>query len=117
MNKPKRSVTKALQHIVVVAVAIMSLAASATLAWSGLAPLRGAPDNLTSRAIEHIVDLVAHWLAHGDDGVASIGLLQAPIALIAYLLIVGLPPAFGSLMVEWWRHGQDGHRKPRVDRP
>lgn len=117
MNNPKRIVPKALQHIVVVTVPIMSLVASATLAWSGLAPLRGGPDNLTSRAIEHIVDLVAHWLAHGDDGVASIWLLQAPIALAAYLLIVSLPTAFGCLMVEWWRHGQDGPRKSRVERP
>ncbi|WJN72259.1 hypothetical protein OH687_39680 (plasmid) [Burkholderia anthina] len=117
MNKPKRNVAKALQHAAVLTIAITSLIASVTLAWSGIAPLRGAADNTTSAAIERVVNLVAHWLANGDDGVAGIGLLQAPIALITYLLIVGLPTAFGCLVVEWWRHGQGGPHKPRVDRP
>jgi hypothetical protein len=115
MKKPKRSISNILQHSAVLTIAIISLTASFNLAGSGIAPLTGAPDNPTSRAIERIVDAISHWLAHNDDGVANIVLLQAPIALLTYLFVVALPLVVGFGVIECWLLAQPESRSAPED--
>ncbi|PCE30320.1 hypothetical protein BZL54_21760 [Burkholderia ubonensis subsp. mesacidophila] len=64
--------------------------------------MRGAPDNTTTRAIGCIVDFVAHGLTYGDDRPVDRWLIQAPIALITYLVLAALPIVFGGVVIEWW---------------
>ncbi|KVL32165.1 hypothetical protein WS98_21755 [Burkholderia territorii] len=90
------------------AITISSISASATLAFSGLALLWGSPGNFTTDLIGTIVHSAALFLAHGDQAVASIWLIRAPIALIAYLLINTVPLVIGCIAIEVWslRDGQ-----------
>lgn len=84
------------------AISISSLSASASLAVSGLASLWGSPGNLTTEAIGTVVHFVAYRLAWGNEGVAEIWLLQAPIAVITYILIISVPLVIGCLALEVW---------------
>ncbi len=84
------------------AISISSLSASASLAVSGLASLWGSTGNLTTEAIGTVVHVVAYWLAWGNDGVAGIWLIQAPIAVVTYILISSVPLVLGCLALEVW---------------
>ncbi|WP_146603703.1 hypothetical protein [Burkholderia multivorans] len=59
------------------AIYLSTISASATLPFSGLASLRGSPDNFTTELIGAIVHSVAYFIAHGDERFASIWLLRA----------------------------------------
>ncbi|WP_205815004.1 hypothetical protein [Burkholderia sp. Ac-20345] len=100
------------QQCVPLAITISSLAASASLAFSGVAPLWGSPGNITTDAIWSVVHFVAYFIASGNEDVANIGLLQAPIALITYLLINTVPLAIGCLAIDVWMLRQE---KPRTN--
>ncbi|MDN7683027.1 hypothetical protein [Burkholderia cenocepacia] len=103
MIKNPRSLCAIFQQSVPIAITISSMAASACLAVSGLAPLWGSPGNITSEAIGTVVHFVAYKLAWGNEEVANIWLLQAPIALITYILINTVPIAVGALAIELWK--------------
>ncbi len=84
------------------AISTSSLSASASLAISGLASLSGSPGNITTEAIRAVVHFVAYRLAWGNEGVADIWLLQAPITVITSILIATVPLVIGCLAIEVW---------------
>nr|WP_057929845.1 hypothetical protein [Burkholderia ambifaria] len=102
MKNVRKLLGAIVQRAVPMAVIISSLAASAALAVSGLARLWGSPGNITTEAIGNTVHFVAYVLAWRNEGVADIWLLQAPIALITYLLMTTVPLFIGCLAVEVW---------------
>lgn len=102
MTKTLRRLGAVFQQCVPMAISISSLSASASLAVSGLAFLWGSPGNPTTEAIGTVVHFVAYRLAGGNEGVADIWLLQAPIAVVTYLLITSVPLVIGCLAIEVW---------------
>jgi len=102
MNKARKLLGAIVQRAVPMAIIISSLAASASLAFSGLARLWGSPGNFTTETIGSTVHFVAYVLAWRNEGVADIWLLQAPIALMTYLLMTTVPLFIGCLAVELW---------------
>ncbi|AIO71762.1 MULTISPECIES: hypothetical protein [Burkholderia cepacia complex] len=102
MNKPRRSFGAIVRQCVPMAISISTIAASTTLAYSGLASLRGSPGNLTTEFIGTIVHSFAYFFAHGDERGASIWLLRAPIALVTYLFICTIPLIIGCVAMDAW---------------
>ncbi|WP_175784873.1 hypothetical protein [Burkholderia ambifaria] len=100
MNKARKSFGTIVRLSVPLAILISSLAASATLAVSGLARLWGSPGNITTEAIGNIAHFVAYAFAWRNEGVAEIWL--APIAIMTYLLINAVPLILGCLAVQAW---------------
>lgn len=100
MNKARKLLGTAVRRSVPVAIIISSIAASATLAVSGLARLWGSPGNITTEAIGKIAHFVAYVFAWRNEDVADVWL--APIALMTYLLINTVPLILGCLAVEMW---------------
>jgi len=100
MNKARKPFGTIVRLSVPLAILISSLAASATLAVSGLARLWGSPGNITTEAIGNIAHFVAYVFAWRNEGVADIWL--APIAIMTYLLINAPPLILGCLAVEAW---------------
>jgi hypothetical protein len=110
MSKIRRVLGEIVRQCVPMAISILTISASAALAFSGLASLRGSPGNFTTELIGTIVHSVAHFIAHGDELVESMWLLQAPIALITYLLITAIPVAVGLAAMEAWTHYREKMR-------
>ena len=104
MNKTRKHFGTIVRRSVPLAILISSLAASATLAVSGLARLWGSPGNITTEAIGNIVHFVAHMIAWRNEDAADIWLFQVPIALITYMLIIAAPLVIGCLALEVWEH-------------
>ncbi|RQR26359.1 hypothetical protein DIE23_30140 [Burkholderia sp. Bp9143] len=102
MTKARKLLGTIIRRSVPLAIVISSIAASASLAVSGLARLWGSPGNITTEAIGNTVHFVAYVLAWRNEDVADIWLLQAPIALITYLLMTAVPLFIGCLAVELW---------------
>ncbi|KWK06059.1 hypothetical protein WM11_11745 [Burkholderia ubonensis] len=102
MNKARKSLGAIAQQSALITIAITSLMTTCCLAWNGLAPLRGGPDNGVTKIIGHVVVFVGDWLSHGNKQVADLWFLQAPIALVTYLLLCVLPVAVGGIVIEWW---------------
>lgn len=110
MNKTRKHFGTIVRRSVPLAILISSLAASATLAVSGLARLWGSPGNVTTEAIGNIAHFVAYVFAWRNEGVADIWL--APIAILTYILINAVPLILGCLAVEAWEFC---HEKAEAD--
>ncbi|HDR8993161.1 MAG: hypothetical protein ACN6QT_06120 [Burkholderia contaminans] len=117
MNKARKLLGTAVRRSVPLAIIISSIAASASLAISGLAPLWGSPGNITTEVIANTVHFVAYMLAWRNEDVADIWLLQVPIAFITYMLIIVVPLVIGCSAVEVWQLCHEKGEADGVDTP
>jgi hypothetical protein len=102
MNNARKLLGTAVRRSLPLSIIISSIAASASIAISGLAPLWGSPGNITTEAIANTVHFVASVLGGRNEDVPGILLIQAPIAFITYILMVTVPLIIGCSVVEVW---------------